>query len=130
VSAINTIATRVPLDISTRVRGDSTDPERIDERRFITSRSPACNEHVEPCWTEPTGVTHAGAVLRIDLSGFFGVVPGTRVLFRITFRNDFFMGESHATLFRAHIDVTAGSSAVLDTRDVYIVVPAIPGTFG
>jgi hypothetical protein len=26
--------------------------------------------------------------------------------------------------------VTAGSSAVLDTRDVYIVVPAVPGVLG
>jgi hypothetical protein len=128
VDAIETIATRVPLDISTRVRGDSTDPEHIDERMFIASRSPACNEGVDPCWTEPTGVTHAQAVLTYDLSTFFGVVPGTRVLFRITFRNDFFPGESHVALFRAHIDVTAGSSAVLDTRDVYIVVPANPGT--
>ncbi len=128
VNAIATIATRVPLDISTRVRGDSTDPERIDERMFITSRSPACNEHIEPCWTEPPGVSHADAVLLYDLSTFFGVVPGTRVLFRITFRNDIFPGEAHVTLFRAHIDVTAGSSAVLDTRDVYIVVPAVPGS--
>lgn len=130
VNAIATVATRVPLDISTRVRGDSTDPERIDERMFIASRSPACNEHIEPCWTEPTGISHAAAVLTYDADTFYGVVPGTRVLFRITFRNDFFPGESHATLFRAHIDVTAGSSAVLDTRDVYIVVPAIPGSFG
>jgi hypothetical protein len=112
------------------VRGDSTDPERIDERLFIASRSPACNEHVDPCWTEPAGVSHAAAVLTYDLSTFFGVVPGTRVLFRITFRNDVFPGESHVALFRAHIDVTAGSSAVLDTRDVYIVVPAVPGSFG
>ena len=130
VGAVSTIATRVPLDIATRVRGDSTDPERIDERSFIASRSPACNEHIEPCWTEPAGTSHAAAVLTYDMSTFFAVVPGTRVLFRITFRNDIFPGESHATLFRAHIDVTAGSSAVLDTRDVYIVVPALPGTFG
>ncbi len=127
VNAISTIATRVPFDISTRVRGDSTDPERIDERMFIAAREPACNEHVDPCWTEPAGVSHAAAVVEYDLSTFFGVVPGTRVLFRITFRNDFFPGEAHTTLFRAHIDVTAGSSAVLDTRDVYIVVPAVPG---
>lgn len=130
VDAIATIATRVPLDISTRVRGDSTDPEHVDERMFIASRSPACNEGIDPCWTEPTGVSHADAVLTYDLSTFFGVVPGTRVLFRITFRNDVFPGESHVALFRAHIDVTAGSSAVLDTRDVYIVVPAVPGGFG
>ncbi|MFO0685906.1 MAG: hypothetical protein U0234_27855 [Sandaracinus sp.] len=130
VGAIDTIARRVPLDISTRVRGDSTDPEQIDERRFVFDRTPACNEGVEPCWTEPSGTTHEEAVLRYDASAFFGVVPGTRVLFRITFRNDFFEGETHTTLFHARIDVTSGSSTVLDTREVYIVVPAIPGSLG
>jgi hypothetical protein len=102
VGAIHTIATRVPLDVTTRVRGDSTDPEQIDERMFVASVAP---------------------------SAFYGVVPGTRVTFRITFRNDFFVGETHVALFRAHIDVTSGST-VLDTRDVFVVVPAIHGTLG
>jgi hypothetical protein len=102
VGAIETIATHVPLDVTTRVRGDSTDPEQIDERRFVASVAP---------------------------SALSAVIPGTRVTFRVTFHNDFFVGETHVALFRAHIDVMSGST-VLDTRDVFVVVPAIHGTLG
>jgi hypothetical protein len=130
VDAVETIATRVPLDITTRLRDDTTDPEMVDARRFIYNRTPACNVGIDPCWTEPTGVSHAMAVVTYDMSTFFGVVPGTRVQFRITFRNDFYPGDQHIHLFKAFIDVTAGGSAVLDTRQVYIVVPANPHIFG
>ena len=41
----------------------------------------------------------------------------------VRFRNDFFEGSSE--LFIAHIQVRAGT-AVLDEREVYVVVPARP----
>ena len=129
VTAIETVATRVPIDVSTRVRGDTTDPEQVDERRFVTSVVPACSAGVTPCWTEPSGVAHSAAVASYDATTFHSVVPGTRVRFRVTFANDFFAGETHLGLFRAHFDVVSGS-AVLDTRDVYVVVPALSGTLG
>ncbi len=130
VEAIETIATRVPLDITTRLRDDTSDPQMVDARQFIFSRRPACRAGIDPCWTEPTGITHDDAVATYDESTFFGVIPGTRVLFRIQFRNDFYPGGRNTELYKAFIDVTAGGSAVLDTRQVYIVIPANPVPFG
>jgi hypothetical protein len=132
VTAIETIATRVPLDITTRLRDDTSDPQMVDARQFIFSRRPACRAGVDPCWTEnpEAGITHDEAVATYDESTFFGVIPGTRVLFRIQFRNDFYPGGRNTELYKAFIDVTAGGSAVLDTRQVYIVIPANPVPFG
>ena len=80
--------------------------------------------------TPPAGLTPAEAVAAVDESTFFGVIPGTRVLFRITFQNDFVMGATTAKVFVAYIDVRGGSASILDTRQVYIVVPAAPIPFG
>ena len=48
----------------------------------------------------PCANCHA-AVAAIDESTFFGVVPGTRVQFRITFQNDFHTGGTTAQVFIA-----------------------------
>lgn len=61
-----------------------------------------------------------------DESTFFGVIPGTLVDFRITFQNDFYPGDVNAQVFVAFIDVRTGT-AILDTRQVFVVVPANPG---
>ena len=73
----------------------------------------------------PPEVTHEDAVAFVDESTFFGVIPGTRVSFRITFQNDFYRGGTTAQVFIAFIDVRTGT-AVLDTRQVIVVVPANP----
>lgn len=135
VEAIETVATRVALDVDTALRDDSSDTERVDARSFIKRRTPACNSDVagEPstsdCWAEPTGVTHDQAIATFDLSTFYGVVPGTRVTFRITFQNDFYVNPDFRTkLFVAFIDVRGGGTTVLDTRQVFVVVPAGSGS--
>jgi hypothetical protein len=74
----------------------------------------------------PEGVTAEQAVATIDESTFFGVVPGTNVKFRITFQNDFQVGERESRVYIAYIQVRTGA-AVLDERQVFIVVPASPG---
>ena len=97
----------------------------VDATRFIKRRRPACHVTMDDtCWTEPAGLTHADAVAAYDESTFFGVIPGTLVRFRITFQNDFQMGDTTVRIFIAYIDVRGGGSAVLDTRQVFIVVPA------
>jgi hypothetical protein len=127
-SAVNTLATRVPLDITTTTRNDPMNPEMVDARRFIQRRVPSCS--VPPtnnmCWTEPMGVTHAAAVARTDLSTFYRVVPGTRVRFTIYFQNDdvYPGAETGVTLFHAFIDVLGDGVTRLDTREVFILVPA------
>lgn len=132
VGAIETIATRVPLDLETAVRDDPSDPPPgVDAGRFIKRRQPACRSTppAETCWTPPAGVSHDQAVAFVDESTFFGVVPGTRVTFRITFQNDFVQGGASAQVFIAFIDVRTGT-AVLDTRQVIVVVPATDNIFG
>jgi hypothetical protein len=125
VNAIETVATRVPLDVDTGLRDDASDPQRVDARSFIKRRQPSClSTGEDDCWTAPTGIAHADAVAAYDTSTFFGVVPGTLVRFRITFQNDFYPGGATAELFIAFIDVRGGGAAVLDTRQVFIVVPA------
>jgi hypothetical protein len=131
VSAIETIATRVPLDIDTGLRDDTTDPHDVDATRFIKRRQPACRATppAETCWVPPEGLPHNQAVAHVDESTFFGVIPGTRVTFRITFQNDFYEGGRTAQVFIAYIDVRTGT-AILDTRQAIIVVPAtttVPG---
>jgi hypothetical protein len=125
VGAISTLATRVPLDVTTAVRDDASDPYTVDATDFIKRRRPSCTGVAgdDACWVEPPGVSHDQAVAAIDTSTFFGVIPGTRVNFDITFQNDFHMGGEEIRIFIAYIDVTAGGSAVLDTRGVYIIVP-------
>ncbi len=134
VEAIETVATRVALDVDTALRDDPSDGEHVDARRFIQRRTPACNPTAaggtptDDCWVEPTDVTHEDAIATFDLSTFYGVVPGTRVTFRITFQNNFYQNPDFRTkLFIAFIDVRGGGTAVLDTRQVFIVVPAGSG---
>jgi hypothetical protein len=126
VGAIETIATRVPLDVDTALRDDGSDPDAVDATRFIKRRQPSCSATppADTCWWPPMDIAPEDAVAAIDSSTFFGVIPGTTVQFRITFQNDFFEGGTTAKVFVAYIDVRGGGSAVLDTRQVFIVVPA------
>ncbi|MEI8254497.1 MAG: hypothetical protein WCJ30_02370 [Deltaproteobacteria bacterium] len=126
---INTLATRVPIDINTATRNDPANPYGIDATLFVKRRVPAC-ETVMPrntaCWTESTGVAHNVAVARTDLSTFYRVVPGTRVRFTIYFQNDavYEGSPTGVTLFHAYIDVRGDGITRLDTREVFILVPA------
>ncbi len=127
VSAIETVATRVPLDVDTALRDDPSD--EVDATRFIKRRQPACRATppTDPCWVPPEGIAFDQAVAAIDESTFFGAVPGTEVKFRITFRNDFYEGDDVSRVFIAFIQVRGSGAAVLDERQVFIVVPASPG---
>jgi hypothetical protein len=60
-----------------------------------------------------------------DDDWFFNVRPNTQLLFDVTFENTIFEPTTtESTLFRAKITVY-GEGALLDTRDVYIIVPGI-----
>lgn len=128
-NAVNTLATRVPLDITTALRNDPSNPMMFDGTQFIKRRVPSCQ--IPPtntnCWTPPSGVAMRAAVARTDLSTFYRVVPGTRVRFTITFQNDVFEGDCRqSTLFHSYIDVLGDGVTRLDTREVFVVVPAAP----
>ena len=125
VDAIDAIASRVPFDVGTSVRAE---PHPLaDAARFVKRRTPGCRASapIDPCWVAPEGTPHRDAVGGVDGSTFFSVVPGTGVTFVVTFRNDFFEGGARSELFVAYIQVRAGT-AVLDEREVYVVVPARP----
>lgn len=126
VGAIETVATRVPLDVDTALRDGPGDD--VDARGFIVRRQPACNtEGVTECWTAPPGYSHEEAVGIYDTSTFFGVIPGTRVLFTIDFQNTFQEATAETQVFGAFIDVRGGGASVLDTREVIILIPADAG---
>ncbi len=127
VRAIDTVVTSVPFDVDTAVRDDPTDPTRVDATRFVVRRGPACRAAIHPtvpCFTGAPGSEQPVAAL--DDSSFFGVLPGTRLLFRLTFRNDFRRGGPTAQIFVAFVDVRADGAPALDTRRVLVVVPAAP----
>lgn len=126
VDAIQRIATRVPFDVDTALRNDPTNPPMVDATRFIKSRRPGCRATpaIDPCWVAPEGTRQEDAVAAVDDSTFFGVIPGTLVTFQIVFQNDFYQGGTTTEVFVAYVDVRADGFAVLDTRQVYIVVPA------
>jgi hypothetical protein len=128
VEGIRQIASRTPIDISTQVENDPTNPAMVNAAEFISRRVPSCE--VAPrnrnCWTAGAGATMAESVSRTDSSTFYRVLPGTRVRFTIVFANaDVFPGyEDRSALFHAFIHVVGDGFARLDTREVFILVPA------
>jgi hypothetical protein len=122
--AIETLATRVPVDVDTLLRDEGADG--VDATRFLRERAPACRASppAATCFVPPSGVPPHEAVAGIDESTFFGVVPGTQVEFRLTFENSFLPGGATARVFVAFIDVRADGIALLETRQVFVVVPA------
>ncbi len=62
---------------------------------------------------------------RRDETTFYNVSPSTRVVFGVDFYNDFQPGAMTARLFRATIEVLGRGGTVVDTRPVFIVVPAM-----
>jgi len=124
--AIETVLSRVPLDIDTVLRDDPSD--RVDATVMIAGREPACLATMtEDCWVAPDGVAHGEAVGGLGPTEFLDVRPGTRVTFRLTFANDAVPNEPSARVFVAFVDVRGDRGPILDTREVYIVVPAQRG---
>jgi hypothetical protein len=64
---------------------------------------------------------------RFDATTFYNVAPSTRVYFRVDFNNDFQMGTDVAQVFRATIVVLGRAGSEVDSRMVFIVVPAEGG---
>lgn len=122
--AITRMATRVPLDVDTVVRDDPTDAAGVDARAFVGARIPACRAGSATCWEAPRDVPHEAAVGALEAERFLDVVPGTRVTFRVSLRNETRIGGPRSEVHVAFIDVRGEGTAVLDTRQVYVVVPA------
>lgn len=127
--AIDTVATRTPFDVDTAVRAGFSQVPSVDPRRFVTDRRPGClaDPAVAPCWSAPEGIPHEAAVGALATDAFRDVVPGTALTFAITLANDQYEGGARPEVFVALIDVRGDGATVLDTRAVYVVVPAVRG---
>jgi len=119
VDAITTIAGQSRQDITTRVVADPMAmglPAGRTTAHFIRAVVPVRGEPAMP-----TGFD------RMDATTFYNVSPTTRVTFRADFYNDFVEGGMSARLFTATIEVLGRGGTVVDTRPVFIVVPAQGG---
>ncbi len=114
VNAIEQLASFGTLDISARPVGEmaglrgETLPAGTTTADFIVS--------VLPEAPAPTGAT-------IDMEVFRNVTPGSTVTFRVTAQNDFVRPTRRAQLFQIEIHVLGDAVALLDVRNVYVVVP-------
>ncbi|HJL20031.1 MAG TPA: hypothetical protein RMH99_30480 [Sandaracinaceae bacterium LLY-WYZ-13_1] len=97
-------------DVTSQPRDDESDS--VDATRFMQSIRPV----------------RATRATTFDETTFYGVAGGTTVTFEVTFQNDFLPQRAHVQIFQAFIDVVdTASGTVLDTRNVYVVVPALGG---
>jgi len=138
VDAIRELASSTPLDITAVARdaddeGGGDDGTGVDATLFIERIEPnTAGGVMDP--SDPTvicvgGLTTADADADGNADTFSDVRPGTPVCFDIIPRmNTTVMPTDRPQLFRAHIDVVGDGITVLDTRDVFFVVPPIDGT--
>lgn len=116
VDAVTRLASGSRQDITTRTEGDPAAvgiPMGRTTADFIRAVVPVSGEPAMPTGYE-----------RHDMTTFYNVLPSTRVTFRADFYNDFVEGGASAKLFRATINVLGRGGTVVDTRPVFIVVPA------
>ncbi|MCK5808753.1 hypothetical protein KAH37_07205 [bacterium] len=110
VNGVNELLHNIELDLDTEAHGSVQ--HAVNTEEFITGAEAKSADPVD-------GATISG-------SKFIDVKPGTNVTFEISFKNDIYQPEGpEATLFTASINVM-GEGALLDTREVYIIVPGNP----
>ncbi|HPV21803.1 MAG TPA: hypothetical protein PK102_09250, partial [bacterium] len=117
-NAVEALATSVPMLVNTG-RESITNPQSVDVTQFIKAVTPVkrvVGGNTVNCPTECTSVA------------FENVKPGTTVTFDIDFYNDIFNPTTpEPTAFQAKIHVY-GEGSLVDTREVYIIVPGKTGT--
>jgi hypothetical protein len=128
VSAIETLAHQVPLDISTDSRDDDTDG--VDARVFIHAIVPntvgGIADPRDPTLVCVGGLTTADADGDTTADTFIDVLPGNPVCFDIyPERNMTVPATDEPQVFKAYVDVIGDGITVLDTRDVYFLVPPV-----
>lgn len=97
-------------DVTARKLDDTTDG--VDATQFIGAITPL----------------RATRATRFDATTFYGVAGGTQVTFDVAFHNTTVRSTEHVQLYRAFIEVyDVASSAALDRRNVYIVIPREDG---
>jgi hypothetical protein len=116
VTAITRVVTQAPQNITRRWLPDATAtglPTGRTTADFIKLITP-----LSAMPDAPAGYS------RRDMTTFYDVTPSTRIVFDVDFHNDFMEGGMTAQLFRATIEVLGRSDTIVDTRPVFVVVPA------
>ncbi len=119
INGITTLANETRQDITTTTIADPM------EMRLPTGRTTASFiQSVTPVRGDPAmGVGYE----RQDERTFYSVLPTTRVVFRVSFYNDFMEGTDTARVFQASVVVRGRAGSEVDRRPVFIVVPARGG---
>lgn len=119
IDAIQRIAGTTRQNITTRV-----DPDTTETRIAPPNTTASFIDAVVPTRGIPMMPEGFDSM---DATTFYNVAPSTRVYFRVDFNNDFQMGTDTAQVFRAEIVVLGRAGSEVDSRDVFVVVPAFGG---
>lgn len=117
--AIRTLANNVPLDVSARpvdLGGDAVDAVTafVDHLETLQLGSSSCQDGLNDSDSDGDGFD--------DL--YRGVLPGTPVCWKLVARsNSSVPATADPQLFRARVDVYGDGVTLLDSRDVWFVVP-------
>jgi hypothetical protein len=126
VNAVDTLAHGVPMDLSVVARDDTSDS--VDATVFIDRIVPNTTGGVEDPM-DPTviclgGLTTADTDSDSYAEEFLDVLPGTQVCFDIIPKqNDTVAPAAVPIIYTAYVDVVGDGVTVLDTREVYFLVP-------
>ncbi len=118
IGAIDTLARVTPMDVRAEARDHTPNPGDVDATGFIKAITPL------------RGVGAGGGMgyTSMDETTFYGVTPGTTVIFTVDFYNDIVPTPSVAQIYQARILVIGNRSTLLDERRVFIIVPPDGGT--
>ena len=119
VEGVASLVGGTPQDVTTSAQNIAGNPDEFDATQFILS--------IVTGEGYRDGISGTGYTSK-DGSSYFGVIPGTQVTFDIDFGNEVRAPATRAEIFRARIDVVGNDVAVLETRNVYIIVPPYGGT--
>lgn len=112
VDAVKTLADRVRFDVDAIVEDVPGDP--IDARTLI--------ESIRPLAADP-----ANGFESMSDTAFFGVIPGTRVTFSVTLRNDVIPRGPEPQFVRVRIVFRGNFRSTLKVLEVDLVIPAEDG---
>ncbi|MBI5486794.1 MAG: hypothetical protein HY905_05650 [Deltaproteobacteria bacterium] len=118
VDAIETMVSRMPLDVDAFAQDDQGDALGIDATCFVRELRPYR-------WIGPTDIENdPEACDGMDDSTFYGVSPGSLVEFSVVFQNHgCFGGDDQWRVFRAWLIVRGDHVTYLDRHLLVVVVP-------
>jgi hypothetical protein len=121
-NGVRTLANGVPLDLSALLADDPSDAidavgALLDHQETLQLGTPECTDMLDAVDTNADTLPDS----------YVDVLPGTGVCWRLSAKsNDIIPATDTPRLLRASIQVVGDGVATLDTRDVYLLVPAVP----